>query len=110
IGIYGFISFLVTGSTREIGIRMALGAARSDIFRLVLGQAAALAVVGVAAGLIAATLLTRLLASMLFGVSPTDLATLATISLLLILMVLAACYVPARRATRVDPLAALRHE
>ena len=110
VGIYGVISYLVGQRTHEIGIRVALGAERRDVMCLVLGQGARMALVGVAVGLAGALGLTRLMASQLFGVSPHDPLTFAAVALLLVAIALAACYFPARRATRVDPLIALRHE
>jgi ABC-type antimicrobial peptide transport system permease subunit len=110
IGIYGVISFLVGQRTHEIGVRMALGAQPGDVMRLVLGQGAKMAVLGVILGLAAALVLTRLMASQLFGVTPHDPFTFVSVGLLLILVALLACYVPARRAVRVDPLIALRCE
>jgi putative ABC transport system permease protein len=110
VGIYGTISYWVKQRTPEIGIRMALGADESNIFRLVIGRGMRLIALGLGIGIAAALAATRLIASMLFGVSATDPATLVAIAFLLTLAALAACWVPARRAMRVDPIIALRYD
>jgi predicted permease len=110
VGIYGVVAFSVTRRTQEIGIRMALGAQRSEVLRLVVGEGLRLAVLGVAIGIAAAFVITRLLASLLFGVSTTDAITFTGVALVLSLVALLASYVPARRAMGLDPSSALRCE
>ncbi len=110
LGLYGVLTFTVARRTREIGIRVALGAQRSDVFRLIITQGMILVFFGVVAGLAGSVALSRVLESLLFGIAPNNVMTLALVSLGLILVALLACYFPARRATKVDPLVALRYE
>jgi predicted permease len=110
VGIYGVIAYVVSQRTREIGIRMALGAQQNKILRMVVGQGARVALLGIAIGLVASFGLTRIMSSMLFGVSATDPLTFAAVLVLLLAAALAACWIPARRASRVNPMVALRHE
>jgi putative ABC transport system permease protein len=110
VGVYGVMSYAVTQRTQEIGIRMALGAQMSSVIKLIMKSGLLLAVVGVGIGLAGAFVVTRLMTSLLFAVGATDMATFAIVSGCLLLISLAACYIPARRATKVDPLVALRYE
>jgi ABC-type antimicrobial peptide transport system permease subunit len=110
VGVYGVISYVVSQRTREIGVRMALGAEQEDVRRMVLKQGGTLAGAGVVVGLIMASLLTRLMASLLYGVSPIDLPTFGAVALALSAIALLASYLPARRASSVDPVMALRAE
>jgi putative ABC transport system permease protein len=110
VGVYGVMSYAVTQRTQEIGIRMALGAQMGNVIKLIMKSGLLLAAVGVALGLAGAFVVTRLMTSLLFAVEPTDKATFAIVSGCLLLISLLACYIPARRATKVDPLVALRYE
>jgi putative ABC transport system permease protein len=110
VGLYGVLSYLAGERTREIGVRIALGAGRRDIQRLILGQGVKMALAGVALGIFLALGLTHLMSSQLFGISPHDPLTFAGVALILLLVALGACYLPARRAMGVDPMVALRHE
>ncbi|MGH9454527.1 MAG: FtsX-like permease family protein, partial [Terriglobia bacterium] len=110
VGIYGVISYSVALRTHEIGIRMALGAAKHDVLRMVLRQGMLLTLLGIAIGWAGGLLVSRFLQSLLYGVKPTDPATFVTVSVILGLVAALACYIPARRATKVDPMVALRNE
>jgi putative ABC transport system permease protein len=110
IGIYGVISYSVALRTHEIGVRMALGAQPLDVLRMVLAQGGKMALVGIVIGILAAFGLTRLMSSLLFSVSASDPATFAAVAGLLVLVAMFACYIPARRAAKVDPMIALRYE
>jgi len=110
VGLAGVIAYLVTHRTHEIGVRVALGAGRGDVLRLVVGEGAKLVAIGVAIGLVAAMAVTRVLTSLLFGVAPTDAVTFLVVPLVLIVVAVGAAAVPARRAAKVDPMVALRYE
>jgi len=110
VGLYGVMSYSVSWRTREIGIRMALGAKRADVLRLVVRQGMTMTLIGLALGLVGAFSISRVLRGLLHGVSPTDPLTFVAVSIVLLVVALLACLVPARRATRVDPIIALRTE
>jgi putative ABC transport system permease protein len=110
VGIFGVISYSASQRTHEIGIRMALGAQQRDVLHLILGQAAKLALLGLGIGVVLAFLLTRLIASLLYSVSATDPLTFGAVAIVLLGVAMAACYIPARRAMRVDPMVALRYQ
>jgi len=109
-GIYGMLSYHVVERTSEIGIRMALGAQRGNVLLLIVRDGMKLAAIGTAIGLVTAIVLARVMSSVLFGLGPTDILTFITVSLAALVVALVACYIPARRATKVDPLVALRNE
>ena len=110
IGIYGVMAYLVVTRTHEIGVRMALGATARNVFGLIVGRGMKLTIIGVLLGIVGAYGLTRLMRSLLFNISTTDPITFTSISVLLVLVAFIACYIPARRATKVNPLVALRYE
>jgi len=110
LGLYGILSFTVAQRTREIGVRVALGAQRLDVFSLVVGKGLKLAVIGSAIGLLGALAVTRLVSRLLYGVSPIDPVTFVSMSLLLVAVAMLASWIPARRAAKVDPMEALRYE
>jgi ABC-type antimicrobial peptide transport system permease subunit len=110
IGIYGVLSFLVSNRTREIGVRMALGAQRTDVLRSVMGEGAKLSLAGIVLGMVGALAVMRVLSGELYGVGATDPLTFCGVAILVAVVALTACYVPARRAMRVDPMVALRYE
>jgi ABC-type antimicrobial peptide transport system permease subunit len=110
IGLYGVLSYMVGQRTHEIGVRMALGAARRSVLEMIVGRGIGLAALGIVIGIVAALGLTKAIADLLYGVSPTDPTTFAAVAALLLVVVLLACLIPAYRATRVDPLVSMRAE
>ena len=110
IGLYGEIAYLVAHRTYEIGIRMALGAQRGSVLMIVIGEGVKLALIGISVGVAGALLLTRFLSSLFFGVHPTDPLTFGSVIVVLLGVALSACYIPARRATKINPMVVLRHE
>jgi ABC-type antimicrobial peptide transport system permease subunit len=110
VGLYGVLAYTVTQRSREVGIRMALGAARSDVLGLILRYGLRLATIGLAIGLVVSIAVTRLMRSLLFGVSPTDPATILAVSIMLVVVALAASFLPAYRASRIDPILAIRQD
>jgi len=110
LGIYGLLAHIVSRRRNELAIRMALGARRSNIVRLIVNEGIHLSIAGIAFGLLGTIALTRLMRSLLFEVNPTDPLTFAGVSILLLVVALTACYIPARRAAKTDPVAALRHD
>jgi putative ABC transport system permease protein len=110
VGIYGVIAYSVAQRTKELGLRMALGAQRGDVFRMVLGRGMLIALAGIGIGLVGAFVLTRFLSGLLFGITPTDPVTFVLVSLSFSVVAFLAIYLPARRATKINPMEALRHE
>jgi len=110
VGIYGVISYIVAQRTHEVGIRIALGAGRNDVLKMIIRQGLSPAMVGIVIGVAGASGMAHFLSSMLFGVKPTDPLTFIAVAVLLAAVAVLACYIPARRATKVDPMVALRHE